>query len=83
MLVFLLVKVQRNKVLPIYKQPKKGYSGEEIAQMLCNPMLDDKPICCIHPTSNVCFAADLSTQKDHNDICADDLGAWNALHRVC
>ena len=68
-----------NKLLPIYEHPKKGYTGEQIAQILCNPMLDEKLICCTHPVSvenNVCFVVDLSTLKDRNDIRADDLGAW-------
>ena len=40
-----------NKLLPIYEHPKKGYAGEQIAQILCNPMLDEKLICCTHPVS--------------------------------
>ena len=67
-----------NKLLPIYEHPKKRYTGEKIAQILCNPMLDEKLICCTHPVSveNNVFVVDLSTLKDRDDICADDLGAW-------
>ena len=37
-----------NKLLPVYEYPKKGYIGEQIAQILCDPMLDEKLICRTH-----------------------------------
>ena len=70
-----------NKSIPVYEHPKKGYSGEQIAKVLCNPILDEKFICCTHPVSvenNVCFVVDLSTL---NNVCfVVDL---STLNNVC
>jgi len=68
-----------NKSLPIYERHANGYSGEEIAVILCDPTLDKDLICSTHPVlveNNVSFVVDLSKLKNPNDIRADDLGTW-------
>jgi len=68
-----------NKSLPIYERHAKGYSGEEIAVILCDPTLDKDIICSTHLVlveNNVSFVVDTSKLKNPNDIRADDLGTW-------
>ena len=68
-----------NHSLPVYEHPTKGYNGERIAQILCDPTLDEESLCSTHPTSvenNVSFVVDLSKLQDRNDVRSDDLGAW-------
>ena len=68
-----------NCSLPLYEHPLKGYNGQRIAQILCDPTLDKDILCSTHPTSvenNVSFIVDLSKLKDRNDVRADDLGTW-------
>ena len=59
-----------------YEHPLKGYSGEQIVQILCNPSLSDEIICCTHPVlveSNVSFIVDLSKLAHPHDVCDNDL----------
>ena len=68
-----------NNSLPVYDYPVKGYSKEEIVDILCDPMLDTDLICSSNPVSvenSVAFVIDVSKLKDPNDVRADDLGAW-------
>ena len=68
-----------NKKLPVYEHPLKGYSGEQIVHILCNPSLSDEIICCTHPVlveSNVSFVVDLSKLAHLHDVRPDDLGTW-------
>jgi len=68
-----------NKSLPIYERHAKGYSGEEIAMILCDPAFNEDLICSTHPVlveNNVSFVVDLSKLKNPSDIRADDLGTW-------
>jgi len=70
---------QGNKDLPVYERPKKGYSKEQIVDVLCNPSLDEKLICSTHPVlveHNTSFVIDMTKLKDRNDVRADDLGTW-------
>jgi len=68
-----------NSSLPVYDYPVKGYSQEEIVDILCDLMLDKKLICTFNPVSvenSVAFVVDVSKLRDPNDVRADDLGAW-------
>lgn len=63
----------------MYDYPKKGYSQEEIVQILCDPKLETSLICSTHPVSvenNVAFVIDMSKLKNPCDVQSDDLGAW-------
>ncbi len=67
-----------NPSLPVYEYPKKGYSSEQVVDILMRPLLSDELLCATHPVSvqhNVSFVVDLSKLKDRNDVRADDLGA--------
>ena len=67
------------KSLPINERHANGYSGEEIAVILCDPTLDKDLICGTHPVlveNNVSFVVDLSKLKNLNISVADDLGTW-------
>jgi len=68
-----------NKSLPIYECHTKGFSGEKLAAILCDPTLDEELICSTHPVlveNNVSFVVDLMKLKNPNDIRANNLGTW-------
>jgi len=65
-----------NHSLPVYDYPVKGYSQEEIVDILFNPMLDNDLICSSNPVSvenSVAFVIDVSKIDDARP---NDLGAW-------
>ena len=65
--------------LPVYGTPRKGYSIDEIVDILLGPNFDCRLLCKTNPISvenNVSFVIDRTSLSNPNDVRADDLGAW-------
>ena len=66
-------------ILLIFATPKKGYSKDQIGQILFHPQLDSHYLCTDHPTlvqNNTAFVIDLSHLKSKDDVRADNIVIW-------
>lgn len=73
-------KLHGMKSLPIYAQPTKMLSIQDVVGILLSSKLDDSSICSKVPFSieaNAVFVVDLNKLSSPNDVTCDDMGVWN------
>ena len=67
------------KGLPIYAQPNKMLSIQDVVGVLLSSKLEDSSICSLVPFSvevNAVFVIDLNKLSSPNDVTCDDMGVW-------
>ena len=67
------------KGLPIYAQPNKMLSIQDVVGVLLSSKLEDSSICSLVPFSvevNAVFVIDLNKLSSPNDVACDDMGVW-------
>lgn len=67
------------KGLPIYAQPNKMLSIQDVVGVLLSSELEDSSICSLVPFSvevNAVFVVDLNKLSSPNDVTCDDMGVW-------
>ena len=67
------------KELPVYAQPCKMLSTQEVIGVLLNAELQKSSICTKVPFSveiNAVFVIDLNKLASPNDVLCDDMGVW-------
>ena len=72
-------KLHNMKGLPIYAQPTKMLSIQDVVGILLSSKLEDTSICSQVPFSvevNAVFVIDLNKLSSPNDVTCDDMGVW-------
>ena len=67
------------KGLPIYAQPSKMLSIQDVVGVLLSSELEDSSICSLVPFSvevNAVFVVDLNKLSSPNNVTCDDMGVW-------
>ena len=65
--------------LPVYAQPLRMFSTNEVVNVLLNSELSNSQICTRVPFSvevNAVFVVDLNKLSSPNDVLCDDMGVW-------